>query len=59
VHLSFGCTYGTYKLTKFIKNSKKYINILSTLLELYKKFQVQIYCTLAVIKKIKFLIDLN
>jgi hypothetical protein len=46
--------YDAHKLTKFIKNYKKIIYILSILILLYTEFQVKIRYSFNVIKKITF-----
>jgi hypothetical protein len=55
--MSSPCIYCVYELTKFIKNLKNFIYVLSILLHLCIKFQRQIPNNEGAIKKTKFLID--
>jgi predicted transcriptional regulator len=53
VHMNFSCTNSSHELIKFIKKSKKIIHVISILLYLYIKFQVQIHSNEIAIKMIK------
>jgi hypothetical protein len=50
-HIRCTRAFGAHELTKFTKKSEKIIHILSILLLLYTKFQVQICYILAIIKR--------
>jgi hypothetical protein len=53
VHMNFLCTNSSHELIKFIKKSKEIIHVISILLYLYIKFQVQIHSNEIAIKMIK------
>jgi hypothetical protein len=54
----FSCNHRATQLTIFIKNPKKFKDVLSTLLYLYIEFQDQIHRNERAVKKTKFLTDL-
>jgi hypothetical protein len=54
----FSCVYLMFQLVNIIKKSKKITHILSIILHLHIKFQVQIHYILVVTKKEKILTDL-
>jgi hypothetical protein len=59
VHMSFSCTYRVHELKKFTKNLKTFTHVISILLHLYIKFQVQIPSNEGAVKNTKFLINLK
>jgi hypothetical protein len=58
VQIEFPCIRCANELTKFIKNLKKFTDVLLILLHLYIKFQDQIHRNERAVKKTKFLTDL-
>jgi hypothetical protein len=58
VQIEFSCNHRANKLTKFIKKSENFTDVLLILLHLYIKFQDQIHRKEKAVKKTEFLTDL-